>query len=176
MVTSGPRGAVAPEPAALHAQSVADELKKCGVSHVVWLPDSESNFMYKALQEDPALTLVPVCREGETMAVAAGLIMGGQKPVALIQNTGFFESGDSIRGLCLDLKLPLLLMLGYRGFEKDAPMTDSAAIYLEPVLKTFGIPYYIVAQDRDLPQVSRAFREAQEGSRTVAILIVREYD
>src|SRR3989304_9016624 len=84
MVTSGPRGVVAPEPAALHAQSVADELKKCGVSHVVWLPDSESNFMYKALQEDPALTLVPVCREGGAMAVGAGPLIGGQQKVVLV--------------------------------------------------------------------------------------------
>ena len=75
---------------------------------MVWLPDSETNFMYQLLNEEDSLDLVPVCREGETMAIAAGLWVGGKKPVVLIQNTGIFESGDSIRGLGLDINQPWL--------------------------------------------------------------------
>lgn len=176
MVTRGTEAQAPTQPASLHASSVVDELKKSGVTHVVWLPDSETNFMYTALQEEPSLTLVPVCREGEAMALSAGLIMGGQKPVTLIQNTGFFESGDSIRGICLDWSLPLLLMVGYRGYQKSAPMTDSAGIYLEPVLEAFGVPFYTIEDDGDLALISQAFRESQEASRTVAVLMTREYD
>lgn len=165
------------QPASLDAGGVVAELRKCSVTHVVWLPDSETVFMYNALQETSGLALVPVCREGEAIAISAGLIMGGRKPVTLIQSTGFFESGDSIRGFCLnpDLKLPLLLIIGYRGFRKDGPMKDSAGIYLEPVLKAFGIPYYVIEEGRHLPLISQAFRESQEASRTVAILIAAEY-
>ena len=67
-----------------------NELKKNSISHVVWLPDSETNFLYHMMMEEPSLDLVPVCREGETMAVAAGLWVGGANPVVLIQNTGVF--------------------------------------------------------------------------------------
>lgn len=160
----------------LRAQGILEELKKCGVTHIVWLPDSESRFMYDAIQGESSLTLVPVCREGEAMAVAAGLFLGGKSPVVLIQNTGFFESGDSVRGICLDLKLPMLLMIGYRGFETEKSMTDSAGIFLEPMLKTWGIPYYIVEDDRHVSRISRAFREAQAASKPVGILIAKEYD
>ena len=55
----------------LHPQSLVAELKKNSVSHVVWLPDSETNFLYNMMMEEPTLDLIPVCREGETMAVAA---------------------------------------------------------------------------------------------------------
>lgn len=164
------------QPASLTAQRVLDALKETGVTHVVWLPDSEANFMYNALQADPGLALVPVCREGEAMAVAAGLMVGGKTPAVMIQSTGFFESGDSVRGICLDLRLPMLLLLGYRGYESEKPMTDSAAIFLEPMLKTWGIPYEIVAEDRDLPRVGEMFRQAQAGSSPAAILIAREYE
>jgi phosphonopyruvate decarboxylase len=165
------------QPAPLPAVGVVDEFRKCGVTHVVWLPSSETGFMYNALQEASELTLVPVCREGETIAVSAGLIMGGQKPVTMIQNTGFFESGDSIRAFCLDsdLKLPILMLIGYRGFQKDALMTDTAGLYLEPVLKSFGIPYYLIEKDSHLPLISKAFQESQKASQTVAVLITREY-
>ena len=161
----------------LRAQGVVNQLKRCGVTHVVWLPDTESKFMYDAIQAEPSLSLVPVCREGESMPIATGLMLGGKTPVVLIQNTGFFESGDAIRGVCLDLKLPLLLMIGYRGYEGEGvPMQDSAGVFLEPMLKTWGIPYQIVEDDAHAPRIYQAFQEAQARSGPVAILIGREYE
>src|SRR4051794_37715159 len=70
----------------LQAATVLTELASCGVTHIVWLPDSETGFMYKAML-DSQFTLVPVCRGGEAIAVAAGLVAGGKKPVVLIQST-----------------------------------------------------------------------------------------
>jgi sulfopyruvate decarboxylase TPP-binding subunit len=160
----------------LQATSVLKELDKCGVSHIVWLPDSETGYMYQAIVES-SFTLVPVCREGETMAIAAGLIMGGKKPVVLIQSTGFFESGDSIRGLVLDLKLPLLLMLGYRGYAGPGrPPGDSAAKFLEPMLATWGIPYKVISSDADIHFIADMYQQAQRDSHPAAVLFGREYN
>ena len=131
--------------------------------------------MYDALMSQREITPVPVCREGEAIAVAMGLILGGKKPVVLHQITGFYESGDSVRGLALDLQLPLLILLGYRGWQRERPITDSAAIYGEPILKAWGIKHYLVETDEDLPKISRAYQEAQEGKRPVVVLIGREY-
>ena len=113
--------------ASLSPEVVLGEMKKNGVTHVVWLPDSETNFMYQMLMAEPSLDLVPVCREGETMAIAAGLWVGGKKPVVLIQNTGIFESGDSIRGLGLDINQPLVMLIGYRGWTRRGPKSGSNA-------------------------------------------------
>ena len=159
----------------LTAKRFIDEFKKCGVTHIVWLPDSEAIFMYEVMMSQHEIALVPVCREGEAIAIATGLILGGKNPVVLHQNTGFFESGDSVRGLGLDLDLPLLLLIGYRGWRRDAPMTDSAAIFLEPMLDTWGIKHYLVETDEDMGKVSTSYQEAQETNRMVAILIGREY-
>ena len=54
-----------------------------------------------ALHATPGLTLVRVCREGEAWAIAAGLWIGGARPLVVIQNTGLFESGDSLRNALL---------------------------------------------------------------------------
>ena len=160
----------------LQAATVLGELERCGVTHIVWLPDSETGFMYEAMIQSP-LTLIPVCREGESMAIAAGLIMGGKKPVVLIQSTGFFESGDSIRGLCLDLQLPLLLMLGYRGHVGPGQTpADSAARFLEPILSAWGIPFYLVESDDSCHHISQAYRQAVEAKHPVAVLMGREYN
>jgi sulfopyruvate decarboxylase TPP-binding subunit len=48
--------------------------------------------MYQFLTNEPTLDLVPVCREGEIMAIVAGLWVGGKRPIVLIQNTGIDEA------------------------------------------------------------------------------------
>ena len=157
---------------------IVEAMQQCGVSHVVWLPDSESRFMYDALTGSP-LRLVPVCREGEAFGIAAGLHLGGKTPVVLIQNTGLFESGDVLRGNILNMKLPLLLMVGYRGYHemvsKQGP-ADSAATFTEPILDAWGIAHYLVDTDDDVPKIADAFQESRQQQRPVAILIGREYE
>ncbi|MBI2857931.1 MAG: hypothetical protein HYX90_02535 [Chloroflexi bacterium] len=152
-------------------QKLLDEIVGCGITHIVWLPDSEAGFMYQSMAKRPELTLVPVCREGEAIAVAAGLIVGGRKAMVLHQSTGFYESGDSLRGVALNLRLPLLLMLGYKGWLKDAPLTDSSAIFLEPVLKAWGIEHFMLESDEDRKNISIAYNLAAKKQMPVALLL-----
>jgi len=164
-----------PENASVSARAVVDAIRENGVTHIVWLPDSETRFMYDAMRAEEAFSLIPVCREGETIAIAAGLWLGGKKPVALIQNTGLFESGDSIRGLALELDMPLVLLIGYRGWTRHGVVVDSPARYTEPILHAWGIPYYLVEKDSDVERLSIAFRQAAEDSRPVAVLFGHEF-
>ena len=159
----------------LHPASIIAELKKNGITHVVWLPDSETKFMYHQLMADPEIDLVPVCREGETMAIAAGLWVGGKKPVVLIQNTGVMESGDSVRGLGLDVNHPLVMLVGYRGWDRHGPATDSAGRFIEHILHAWGINYYLIEVDEDAPRISLAFEEASRSAKPVAVLMGTEF-
>ena len=159
----------------LHPASIVAELKKNHFTHVVWLPDSETNFMYQLLTNEPSLDLIPVCREGETMAIAAGLWVGGKKPLVLIQNTGIYESGDSIRGLGLDVNQPLLMLIGYRGWSRHGVTPDSAGQYIEHILHAWGIKYYLVETDEDADRISIAAEEAERKQQPVAVLIGTEF-
>lgn len=159
----------------LSPSSVIEQFKKNGITHVVWLPDSETNWMYMAMQEEPSFDLIPVTREGEALAIAAGLYAGGKKPVCLIQNTGMFESGDSIRGIALDVNLPVVMMIGYRGWTRHGVTPDSAARFTEPILDAWGIKYYLVESDADADRISTAFEEAEATNRPVAILVGDEF-
>ena len=161
--------------AVLHPTAIIDELKKNDVSHVVWLPDSETNFMYHMLQAEPTMDLVPVCREGETMAIAAGLWVGGKRPVALIQNTGILESGDSIRGLGLDVSQPLVMLIGYRGWDRHGVTRDSAARFIEHILHAWGINYFLIESDDDADRISVAAEEADRTQKPVAVLVGTEF-
>ena len=161
--------------ALLRPETLIEEFEKNGVTHVVTIPDSETNYLYELMARQDWLDIVPACREGETMAIALGLTVGGKVPVCLIQNTGMLESGDSIRGMALDSGFPLVMIIGYRGWTRHGVTPDSVARYTEPFLNAMGVRYYLVEQDADAPRISIAFEEAKATKRPVAVLIGDEY-
>lgn len=162
-------------PNVLSPETVLREMKQNGVTDVVWLPDSETNWLFLLMESEPSLRLVGVSREGHACSIAAGLSAGGRTPVILIQNTGMMESGDSIRGWLLSLEVPVVLMVGYRGYTRHGVNKDTAADYTERFLYAFGLNYYLVENDGDAERISIAFEEAQRTKRPVVVLIADEY-
>jgi len=160
---------------ALSPETVLAQMKANGVTDVVWLPDSETNWLFLLMKAEPSLRLVGVSREGHACSIAAGLSAGGRTPMILIQNTGMLESGDSIRGWLLGLDIPVVLMVGYRGWTRHGVDTDTAATYTERFLLAFNLTYYLVESDQDAPRISVAFAEAARTKRPVVVLVGDEY-
>jgi sulfopyruvate decarboxylase TPP-binding subunit len=160
---------------ALSPETVLAQMKQNGVTDVVWLPDSETNWLYLLMKAEPSLRLVGVSREGHACSIAAGLAAGGRKPLILIQNTGMMESGDSIRGWLLGLNVPVVMMVGYRGWTRHGVTTDTAATYTEKFLMAFGLSYYLVESDADAGRITTAFEEAERTRRPVVVLVGDEY-
>lgn len=159
----------------LSPDTILAQITKNGVTHVVWLPDSETNWLYMLMKSEPSLRLVPVSNEALAFSAAAGLSFGGSVPLILIQNTGMMDSGNSLRGWAIDLSVPVVLMVGYRGWTRHGVTRDSAAVYTERFLNAFGINYYLVESDADAERISVAFDEARRTARPVATLIADEY-
>src|SRR3954469_8089015 len=154
----------------LSPETVLSQMKKQGITHVVWLPDSETNWLYLLMKAETTLTVVAVPREGLASSIAAGLHAGGAKPLILIQNTGLMESGDSIRGWLLGLDVPGVLMVGRRGWTPHGVTTDTAAVYTERFLNAFNINYYLVESDADAPRIDVELKEAESTKPPVAVL------
>jgi len=154
---------------------VLEQVFKNGVTDVVWLPDSETNSLFLLMKAEPSLRLIGVPREGPACSLAAGLSTGGKTPVVLIQNTGLMESGDSLRGWLLGLNIPVVFMVGYRGWTRHGVTQDTAALYTEPFLNAFGIKYYLVESDADAERITVAFEEAKRTKKPVVVLVGDEY-
>ena len=175
-MTINPRGInIGQQAGGFSPETILEHLKANNVTHVVWLPDSETNFQYVLMQDEPSLDLVPVSREGQAFSTASGLSVSGAKPVILIQNTGLMESGDSLRGWAMGMHIPVVLMVGYRGWTRHGVDTDTAATYTEHFLPAFGIRYYLVENDADAGRISVAFEQAEKTMQPVAVLIGDEY-
>jgi sulfopyruvate decarboxylase TPP-binding subunit len=157
----------------LDGPSVVAAFKECGITHVVWIPDSEIGTWEPALRAEPALQLIRVCREGEAMAVAAGLLLGGKHPIVLVQCTGLFEAGDALRNVVHDLKLPLFLVVGlrsYYAYQKGATR-DTCPVFAEPIMQTWKIPYVLLDQRHTAADLAEVYRQAQTENRPGAVLL-----
>ncbi len=152
------------------AEQVADVIIRLGFTHVVWLPDSALGPWELALDQPGMLELIRVCREGEAWAVAAGLHLGGCRPLVMIQNTGLFESGDAMRNVLFDLGLPLAAVVGYRS-ALVAGSTDSARRFSEPILKAWGLDYIVVAHPRDWPLMAEHLDKCRLDGRPGVVLV-----
>src|ERR1043165_2926074 len=146
-------------------------MKKNGVTHVVWLPDSETNWLHLLMKAEPSLTLVGVNREALAFSTASGIYAGGKVPLILIQNTGLMDSGDSLRGWAMGMQVPVVLMVGYRGYTRHGVNSDTAATYTERFLNAFNIPFYLVENDGDADRISIAFKEAERMQGPVVVLV-----
>jgi sulfopyruvate decarboxylase TPP-binding subunit len=157
----------------LDGPSVVAALQDCGVSHVVWIPDSDIGQWEPALSAAPHLQLIRVCREGEAIAVAAGLHLGGKQPIVLIQCTGLFEAGDTLRNIVHDLHLPLFLIIGVRSYyaHQQGASTDSCPIFTEPIVRAWQVPYVLFDRNHTAYDLAATYRQAQAKGHAFAVLL-----
>lgn len=154
----------------LPGPQIAAMFADVGITHVVWLPDSALGPWESAILDTPSLQLVRVCREGEAWAVAAGLHLGGQRPLVVIQNTGMFESGDALRNVLFDLRLPLFAVIGYRSYlVENSP--DTAKRFTEPVLKAWGLDYVLIDSPETAPRLAEHYRACQNAGKPGVVLV-----
>ncbi len=177
------------------AAVLLDALVQLGVTHFVGLPDNDSAALFGLVAGDPRVALLTVAREGEAVAVASGLWLGGKQAVVVMQNTGLLESGDALRGTALRMGVPLLLLVGVRGQAKlvahaaeiqaalDAPADmarimkradiDSVAVMTESTLSAWNLPHVVYAADEDVGNLAVANERTRAEMRPHAVLLPR---
>src|SRR5262245_26284639 len=135
----------------ISAATAASNISRVGFTHVVWIPDSYVGPWESPLVNQPGVKLIRACREGEAIAIAAGLILGGAKPVVSIQCTGLFEAGDALRNVVHDLRLPLKLIVGVRSYlaHLAGKSADSCPVFTEPILNAWRLPYTLLGEPDD---------------------------
>ena len=153
----------------LSGELVARTWSEVGITHVVWLPDSVLGPWELAIEASP-LELVRICREGEAWPLAAGLHLGGARPLVVIQCTGLFESGDALRNVLFDLRLPIFSVIGYRSYLVPNS-ADTARQFTEPILSTWGIDYRLIETAEDWPRFAEHYRHCEQQRRPGAVLI-----
>jgi sulfopyruvate decarboxylase subunit alpha len=143
---------------------VATLLASLGVTHVITVPDSTIGRWEPEIQA-AKITLVRVCREGEAWAIAGGLHLGGATPIVLIQCTGLFESGDALRNMLHEWKLPIYSIIGYRSYlNQDTLPGDTSLVFTEPILAAWKMDVCLVTEPTQLSAIGDHYRRCRHAS------------
>lgn len=159
-----------------NSRVVYQALKESGVRLVSALPETWLVHLIRMAQDDPEMTLVRLAKEEEGVGISAGAHFAGVKSAMLMQNHGFLASINGIVSLAQLYRIPLLMVISYRGHfgERDPWQTQGGAA-TEPLLRALGIPYAFL----DKPEfVAKRIAEAQTWSyaslHPAALLLTRE--
>jgi len=99
---------------------VFNYLLKNRVQNFIGVPDSTmKHFIKQGFKKNKILITT---REEEAIGIAAGMSMSGSNSLVFMQNAGFANSLSTITSLIQLYKIPIIFLIGWRGFLKnDAP-------------------------------------------------------
>jgi len=171
------RTATEPAEAELKGSNLLAAIKQSGIEFVLAVPDIHtSKGLLFPIADDPALRLVRVCKEDECIGIASGLHYTDRRALILIQYTGFLDSLNAIRGLAVEYKQPICMMVGLLGHDAQCPPMESKRYgvrIIQPICDAMGIPHHVINQDSDLANIKPAIDKAYADSFPVAMLIGR---
>src|ERR1700740_2574637 len=159
-----------------NSRVIYDSLKASGIRLVSALPETWLVHLIRMAEDDPEMTLVRLAKEEEGGGISAGAHFAGVKSAMLMQNHGFLASINGIVSLAQLYRIPLLMIVSYRGHfgERDPWQTQGGGI-TAPLLRALGIPYSFLD---DPAKVEKRIAEAQTWAyaslHPAALLLTRE--
>jgi sulfopyruvate decarboxylase subunit alpha len=160
------------------ASACVEALARNRVDHVVTVPDWVQLALHQRLEAGlPGVKLVGCCSENQVITVAAGLTLGGKRPLLMMQNQGLYNCMNTLRAVCLDAQMPLVFMVGQFGREYanlGQPSTASRRTMvriMEPLLTAINVPFLCLDSEADLVRMDEAYALAH-AQRTAVVLLV----
>ena len=71
---------------------IVDTMKQAGVNFICSLADANLAKLLAAVDAEPEITHVTLCREEEGIGICTGAYIGGRTPAIIMQNGGFLNS------------------------------------------------------------------------------------
>ena len=121
-------------------------LQNLGVKNCVGVPDSTIKyFLDQGLKKKKILIAT---REEEAIGIAAGMTLSRSPSMVFMQNAGFANSISTITSLVQLYQIPLIFLIGWRGYLKnDAPEHGKIGEIQPSILKLIGLKSKIVKED-----------------------------
>ena len=161
----------------LSGAAIIAAIKLSGVEYILSVPDiTTSSGLLAPIAQDKTLRLIRVCKEDECIGIASGLSYTDKRALILIQHTGFLDSINAIRGVAVEYKQPICMMIGLLQHDPKKTPRQSPRYgvrIVEPILDDMGIAHHLLSLDADVTKIQPAIDNAYRQSHPVAFLIGR---
>jgi sulfopyruvate decarboxylase subunit alpha len=159
-----------------NSRIVYDALKKCGIGLVSALPETWLVHLIRMAEDDPEMILVRLAKEEEAVGISAGAHFAGTKSAMLMQNHGFLASINGIVSFGQLYRIPLLMVISYRGhFGERDPWQTQGGSATEPLLRALGISYAFLDDPSTVEKrIAAAQTLAASSLHPAAVLLTRD--
>jgi phosphonopyruvate decarboxylase len=99
----------------LSGREIMDALAEKGFGPYAGTPCSLLQPLISYAVQRERSAFIMAANEGEAVAIAAGLWLGGKRPVVLFQNSGLGNAVNPIASLCRPFRIPILFFCSWRG-------------------------------------------------------------
>src|SRR5438067_13410572 len=144
------------------------------VVFILSVPDTHQKTVLAALDKERPLRVVTCATEDEANAIGAGLWIGGEPVVLMIQHAGLYASVNTLRGVAMDGRVPMFYMIGLLQRERDRDPKESRhsmVRFAEPLLDTFGVPHARLEGPDDVHLIPEYFRLSRARRGPAAVLV-----
>ena len=150
-----------------------NHLLKNKVENFIGVPDSTlKNFISEGLSQKK---IIITTREEEALGLATGMILSKSKSLVFMQNAGFANSLSTITSLIQLYQIPIIFLIGWRGYLKnDAPEHYKIGKIQPDLLKIINLPSKIISEKNWKKQSNWALKKIENNS-PCALIIRREF-
>lgn len=161
----------------LSGSLIISTLIKSSIEIIVAVPDrSTSAGLLWPLSRRSEIKLVRACKEDEGISICSALAYCDRRSALLMQHTGLFDSLNAVRGIAVEYKQPVCMLVGLLSKEPGLPphLSKKYSIRIvEPILKAMEVDYVCIESDKDVYLMGAAIDRAYDISRPVVALFGR---
>ncbi|MCH7737752.1 MAG: sulfopyruvate decarboxylase subunit alpha [Chloroflexi bacterium] len=149
-------------------------LKSRGITFVAGVPDSTFGDAYNYMVDDPEITYVPAVREDVALGIASAAYFSGGLGGVMMQNSGIGNIVNPLTSFSLMYKIPVLLIVGWRGFggpPNDAPEHWIMGVKTPEILDLLGVPSVVMEPESLESDLDRLLAKIKQDSVPGALLV-----
>jgi len=134
---------------ALNTIDFVDQLIKNGYTHLCVVPCSFAKNVINEAINNSNIEYVPSASEAVAVSVAAGLKMGGKKPIVIVQSSGLTNMGSNITSLLKPYDITFPILTSWRTYKDgDSEIQHQhLATELPKLIKAYGYDHTVLSQD-----------------------------
>ena len=148
-------------------------LEKNDVKNFIGVPDSTlKEFISFGLKNKK---IIVTTREEEAIGIATGMCLSGSNSLVFMQNAGFANSLSTITSLVKLYQIPLIFLIGWRGYLKDDAPEHTMIGKVQPdLIKTIELPSKILSEKNWKKNCIWALKKIKNNS-PCALIVKREF-
>lgn len=154
-------------------ETIIRVLKQYQIEFINYLPDAMGERLLKLAREDPDFDILPLAREEEGVGTACGQAMAGRRGVLLMPTSGLGNSINALASLAIPYKIPLPMIIGFRGdlgeFNGTQVMMGQA---MPDILRALRIPFFTLKYEEEVEAITEGFLRLTYSNESPAALLI----